>query len=320
MDQEQTAGSSSKRFCILIFSFPILYTETIQSVRSCVFRKTTRRVSSNFTEKELPFTGILSSDAEQNPDFFNRNRVRLRYCDGASFTGDSELKTAKLKFRGQRIWLAALEMPGGLAAIIHCDELHGLFPSTTRVKCLSDAGLFLDADVSGGRTLRDLYGGFVGLQGVLKNLPRICTNHLDPTSCFFPQNLIASVRTPLFILNAVYDTWQIQSSITSPSAGFRNHMVNAIRNFARSRHNGLFINSCFSHSQTERQDTWAIAEAVGDWYFERVGVRAIDCAYPCDKTCMPPSGFRMSLLLSVPDSSFQPLNSEHAIYSPSTAQ
>lgn len=33
---------------------------------------------------------------------------------------------------------------GGLATIIHCDEFRGLFPWTAKVKCLSDAGLFLD--------------------------------------------------------------------------------------------------------------------------------------------------------------------------------
>jgi hypothetical protein len=33
---------------------------------------------------------------------------------------------------------------GGLASILHCDEFRDLFPRTTRVKCLSDAGLFLD--------------------------------------------------------------------------------------------------------------------------------------------------------------------------------
>jgi len=29
--------------------------------------------------------------------------------------------------------------------------------------------------------------------------------------CYFPQHLIASVRTPLFLLNAAYDTWQVSS-------------------------------------------------------------------------------------------------------------
>ena len=33
-------------------------------------------------------------------------------------------------------------------------------------------------------------------------------------------------------------------------------MLNAIRDFSRSSKNGLFINSCFAHCQSERQDTW----------------------------------------------------------------
>ncbi|KAI4301643.1 hypothetical protein L6164_034901 [Bauhinia variegata] len=309
-------------------------------IKSCVFRKTTRRGSSNFMEKQIPFTGILSNDARQNPDFFNWNRVKIRYCDGASFTGDTENKAQRLQFRGQRIWLAAMEdlmskgmshakqallsgcSAGGLATIIHCDEFRGLFPRTTRVKCLSDAGLFLDAaDVSGGHTLRNIYSGVVGLQEVQKNLPRTCLSHHDPTSCFFPQNLIASVRTPLFILNAAYDSWQVQNSLAPPSAdphgnwhdcrlnhakctasqihflqGFRDQMLHAVTAFSRWSQNGLFINSCFSHCQSERPDTWyshdspvkrnkPIAVAVGDWYFDRAGVKDIDCPYPCDKTC-----------------------------------
>ncbi|TYJ01147.1 hypothetical protein E1A91_A13G134300v1 [Gossypium mustelinum] len=292
------------------------------NVRTCVYRKKTRRGSSTYMEKQIPFTGILSDKADQNPDFFNWNRVKVRYCDGASFTGDTENKAAKLQFRGQRIWLAATEdlmsrgmrnakqallsgcSAGGLASILHCDEFRNMFPRTSKVKCLSDAGLFLDAvDVSGGRTLRSLYNGVVGLQ------------------CFFPQNLISNIRTPLFILNAAYDSWQIQSSIAPPSAdphgywhecrlnhakcsasqmrflqGFRIEMLNVIKGFSQSRENGLFINSCFAHCQTERQNTWfaanspeirnkAIAIAVGDWYFDRAGVKVIDCPYPCDKSC-----------------------------------
>uniref|UniRef100_A0A5B7AC58 Pectin acetylesterase n=1 Tax=Davidia involucrata TaxID=16924 RepID=A0A5B7AC58_DAVIN len=286
------------------------------------------------------FTGILSNKAEENPDFFNWNRVKVRYCDGASFAGEGEDKAAQLEFRGQRIWWAAMEdlmskgmhyanqallsgcSAGGLASILHCDEFRDLFPRSTKVKCLSDAGLFLDAvDVAGGRTLRNFFGGVVSLQGVQNNLPRTCTSHLDPTSCFFPQNLIANVKTPLFILNVAYDLWQVMASLAPPSAdphgywhgcklnhahcsasqiqflqGFRNHMLNVIKHFSMSQQNGLFINSCFAHCQTERQDTWfaddspligskGIALAVGDWYFDRARIKAIDCAYPCDKTC-----------------------------------
>ncbi|XP_015088906.1 pectin acetylesterase 3-like isoform X1 [Solanum pennellii] len=313
------------------------------TVRNCVFRKTTRRGSSKFMEKQIQFTGILSNKAEENPDFFNWNRVKVRYCDGASFTGDSEnkvCKDAQLQFRGQRIWEAAMAelmskgmqnaqqallsgcSAGGLASILHCDEFRTLFPSSTKVKCLSDAGLFMDAtDVSGGHALRDVFKGVVSVQGLQKMLPSNCTNKLDPTSCFFPQNLIGNIKTPLFLLNAAYDFWQIQSSLAPPVADphglwhdckrdykkcsasqiqflqdFRNDMLNAIKGFGALTQSGLFINSCFAHCQSERQDTWfaddsplidnkTIALAVGDWYFDREGMKAIDCAYPCDKTC-----------------------------------
>ncbi|CAH8386977.1 unnamed protein product [Eruca vesicaria subsp. sativa] len=309
--------------------------------RSCIFRKTTRRGSSNHMEKVLPFTGILSNKANENPDFYNWNRVKLRYCDGASFTGDSEDQSSQLYYRGQRIWQVAMEelmskgmqkadqallsgcSAGGLASILHCDKFKQLLPgSTTRVKCLSDAGMFMDAvDVSGGHSLRNMFQGVVTVQNLQKKLSTTCTNHLDPTSCFFPQNLVSEIKTPMFLLNAAYDAWQVQESLAPPSADrtgswkactsdhshcnssqiqffqdFRNQMVNAVKSFSASTHNGLFINSCFAHCQSERQDTWfapdsprlygkTVAESVGDWYFDRKTVKAIDCPYPCDKTC-----------------------------------
>lgn len=310
------------------------------TIRTCVFRKKTPHGSSTHMEKLIPFTGILSNRAEENPDFYNWNRVKLRYCDGASFSGDSQNEAKTLYFRGQRIWLAAMKdlmskgmhyanqallsgcSAGGLAAILHCDEFRELFPRTTRVKCLSDAGLFLDViDVSGGRTLRHMFGGVVRLQQVGKMLPQACTSRLNPTLCFFPQHLIPLTKTPLFLLNAAYDSWQILASLASDSADphgywqkcrlnyaycsssqiqflqdFRKQMLNAVGGFSGSKRNGLFINSCFAHCQTERQDTWfahnsprignkGIAQSVGDWYFDRAEVKGIDCPYPCDKTC-----------------------------------
>lgn len=39
------------------------------NIRTCVYRKTTRRGSSNYMEKQIPFTGILSNKAEENPGF-----------------------------------------------------------------------------------------------------------------------------------------------------------------------------------------------------------------------------------------------------------
>ncbi|XP_072996648.1 pectin acetylesterase 12-like [Typha latifolia] len=309
-------------------------------IRSCVFRKTTRRGSSNYMEKQIAFTGILSDKAEENPDFYSWNRVKVRYCDGASFAGEGYDEASGLYFRGQRIWSAAMEdlmskgmssakqallsgcSAGGLASIIHCDEFQALFPGNTEVKCLADAGLFLDAvDVAGGHTLRSFYEGVVNLQGAVKNLPEACTARMDATSCFFPENLVDNIQTPTFLLNTAYDVWQLHESLATGNAdphgfwkecksnylrcnstqiqllqGFRSQMINVVKAFSKSKENGLFINSCFAHCQSERQDTWyqddsptisnkKIAVSIGDWYFDRAEVKEIDCPYPCDNSC-----------------------------------
>ncbi|KAF3494213.1 hypothetical protein DY000_02056868 [Brassica cretica] len=308
---------------------------------SCVFRKTTRRGSSKFMEKALNFTGILSNKPQENPDFFNWNRIKLRYCDGASFSGDSQDEDSQIFYRGKRIWQAAMEefmslgmqkaeqallsgcSAGGLASILHCDDFRERLPLSTKVKCLSDAGMFLDAvDVSGGHSLRNMFQGVVTVQNLQKDLSSACTNHLDPTSCFFPQNLVSDIKTPMFLLNAAYDSWQVRQSLAPSPADprgvwkhcksdisrcnssqlqflqeFRKEMVLALNSFSASPQNGLFINSCFTHCQSEIQDTWfaqdspklngkRVAESVGDWYFDRANnVKDIDCPYPCDKTC-----------------------------------
>ncbi|URD82009.1 Pectinacetylesterase [Musa troglodytarum] len=78
--------------------------------------------------------------------------------------------------------------------------------------------------------------------------------------------------------------------------GFRNEMLKALESFEGSQNGGMFINSCFTHCQSEVQEAWfgsdsprlhnkTIAEAVGDWYFDRGTAKEVDCPYPCDSTC-----------------------------------
>ncbi|XP_044947191.1 pectin acetylesterase 10-like [Hordeum vulgare subsp. vulgare] len=49
----------------------------------CTQRKETNLGSSDHMETRAEFVGILSNDALQNPDFYNWNKVKVRYCDGA---------------------------------------------------------------------------------------------------------------------------------------------------------------------------------------------------------------------------------------------
>ncbi|KAG7952324.1 hypothetical protein I3843_12G053000 [Carya illinoinensis] len=81
------------------------------NITTCLSRKNTRLGSSKQMAKEIAFSGIMSKYRMFNPDFYNWNRIKVRYCDGSSFTGDVEAvnPATNLHFRGARVWLAVIE-------------------------------------------------------------------------------------------------------------------------------------------------------------------------------------------------------------------
>ncbi|XP_027918312.1 pectin acetylesterase 8-like [Vigna unguiculata] len=308
----------------------------------CLGRKDTRLGSSNQMVEDLYFSGILGNDRGYNPDFYNWNRVKIRYCDGSSFTGDVEEvdPTNNLYFRGARIFSVVMEdllakgmdkaenailsgcSAGGLTTILHCDNFKALLPSGATVKCVPDAGFFINVeDISGTRFIEDYYSKVVSTHGSTKNLPSSCTSKLSPGLCFFPQYVVSHISTPIFIVNSAYDSWQIRNILAPGAAdpsdswhsckldlskcshdqlsivqGFKKEFEKAVSVVGDSPSRGMFIDSCFDHCQTESQETWfksdsphlantSIAKAVGDWFYGRGPFNEVDCNYPCNPTC-----------------------------------
>ncbi|KAJ7943970.1 Pectin acetylesterase [Quillaja saponaria] len=312
------------------------------NVTTCLSRISTRLGSSKLMVKQVAFSGMLSNKQKFNPDFYNWNRIKVRYCDGASFTGDVEAvnPATNLHFRGAKVWLAVIEdllakgmrsaenailsgcSAGGLASILHCDRFRALVPKGAKVKCLADAGYFINAkDVSGANHIETFYSQVVATHDSAKNLPPSCTSKMSPGLCFFPEYVAQQIQTPIFFVNAAYDSWQIKNILApgvadphgtwhsckldiekcSPSQlttmqDFRLQFLRALNVADISSPKGMFIDSCYAHCQTETQETWlrsdspvlaktTIAKAVGDWYFDRAPFQKIDCPYPCNPTC-----------------------------------
>ncbi|MFS7923262.1 putative pectinacetylesterase/NOTUM [Helianthus anomalus] len=161
------------------------------NVTNCLARRDTRLGSSKQMLTTETFSGMFHNKTKYNPDFYNWNRIKVRYCDGASFTGDVEevdpvshrkekkclsdpfiytahlisfiFQKTNLYFRGARIFRAVIEdllakgmknatnamlagcSAGGLTTILQCDNFRSLLPANTTVKCLSDAGFFINA-------------------------------------------------------------------------------------------------------------------------------------------------------------------------------
>lgn len=304
------------------------------TTQSCLGRINTQPdIASTVNATSTYFDGILSLKQSGNPDFYNWNKVFIRYCDGSSFVGDVEEvdPETNLHYRGSRIFGAVVNellakkglnnsqnvilagnSAGGLATILNCDRFRALVPNAARLKCLSDSGFFLRAKDLPNADQRELgFANVVELHGVAKFLPESCTSRMHPSLCFFPENLVGDVQTPLFLLNSAFDRFQISFNL-KPYAGdepgwtnctnletctpsqsqvikdFRNTFIKTLKDSSGDRPStGMFINSCYIHDYLWATTRWnaqgsprlenkTIAQVVGDWYFDRSIVKLID--------------------------------------------
>ncbi|KAG6402612.1 hypothetical protein SASPL_134812 [Salvia splendens] len=173
---------------------------------------------------------LLHSAVPKGADFYNWHKVFVHYCDGSLFMSDVDQvdPTNNLTFRGGRIYNVVMEellgkgmrnahnailsgsSAGGLSTILHCDRFRALFPNTTRVKCISDSGFFIRGEGELAKQSESHFAQVIEANGLRPLLPRSCTSKRDPNLCLFAEYLVEDVATPLFILEAAFDSYQIE--------------------------------------------------------------------------------------------------------------
>ncbi|KFK38328.1 hypothetical protein AALP_AA3G100000 [Arabis alpina] len=269
------------------------------SIASCSSRAMTKLGSSNYFEHEVAFQGVLSNDPSQNPEFYNWNRVKIRYCDGASFAGrpEAEFKNeTRLFFRGQLIWEAIIDellsmgmsdakqailtgcSAGGLATLIHCDYFRDHLPKKATVKCVSDGGYFLNVpDVLGNPTMRSFYHDVVSLQGVDKSLDQKSVTKTDLSKRMFPHEFLKNIRTSVFLVNAAYDFWQIEHVLVPASA-------DPDKTWAKCR---LNIKECdVAQMKVLHGFRSSLMDGIGEFHQNKVGGMFIDSCFSHCQTSM----------------------------------
>ncbi|CAH9072572.1 unnamed protein product [Cuscuta epithymum] len=250
---------------------------------SCIKRAETDIGSSFRMSDHYPFNGIFS-DKKNDTYFYNWNRVIVRYCDGASFSGDVDQPDpeTKLFYRGARIYKAVINelmakgmkdaqnvilaggSAGGIGAMIHCDHFRSLFHPSVNVKCYADSSFFLKLkDPKHAKYFKTVFGTVVELQQVAKALPAECISKRSAASCFFPKHLVKYIKTPIYFLNSAFDSYQIRTTFSerlheriekhtvTPSdmkllRSFRQQLINALP--TPSATNGYVVTSQFGHS------------------------------------------------------------------------
>ncbi|RAL54483.1 hypothetical protein DM860_001611 [Cuscuta australis] len=217
------------------------------------------------------YNHLLLTKRDENPEFFNWNKVSVTYCDGSSFTGNSDITIKNgttYYFRGARIFKAVMQ------------EL--------LAKGMGSAE-----------------------NGSTPALPKSCTSKFPPAMCFLPQNLQADIQTPIFFLMSAFDTVQINYTLSNEHAvcsknpnctssqlikdmqELRLEFLDVLREQRNNSQKGVLIYSPFSHALLFDYRWYSLApggtketydELFRDWYFDRKRVNMID-TYPCPYNC-----------------------------------
>ena len=241
--------------------------------------------------------GMLSNDCAVNPHFCNATAVHANYCDGASFSSASPdtpvVNGVTLHFAGAHIFnatiarLLALGMgaaqesilkgcsAGGLAVYLHCDLFADMMReagSAARVTCMPDAGYFrYGVNTTAGQPLYTPQEEWVYYaQGVVQMDKGCVAAHAatnDTWQCFFAENNLPYITTPLFVTQDLVDSWQMANVLAlgcnpnaaagAPSAcsaaqladmqAFRQDMLDKFAPLVANPANGGFLSACYQH-------------------------------------------------------------------------
>ena len=262
----------------------------------CYHHIFTWRGSSAYWKQTLRLRGFLNNDPDVNPAFANYSAVFVPYCDGASFSGNRDdpitVKDKKIYFRGHRILNAVLSAliqneqidqaeaiiltgcsAGGLATYLHLDYVQSMFPDI-KVHGLADAGYFIDAaNIHWQMYIREQYQHIFVMQNCSGGVNSDCIRSKKGSErwqCFMAQYTYPYIKTPIFVLNAEYDTWQLENILQvgckAPNcndkqmlkvAYWRTKFLKAILPVIRSTTNGLFTDACLKHCQSLIDRTWS---------------------------------------------------------------
>merc|ERR1719313_2461657 len=225
--------------------------------------------------------GYFSVDPKQNPLMYNWNAVELRYCDGASLSGDKTtpavVGNTTLHFRGRAILDAEIKSllqdrgmdkatdvvvsgcsAGGLATFLHCDHWADAISVATnnkaKVACMPDSGFFLDEDRAPqyGSNMRNVHR-FQESSAAGLNAACVAAHKSDPEKCILAQWASQHIKTPTFPLQSEYDAWQTgnvleRNANAATTNEFGRNLTGLVKSLLLSQpQHGVFLDSCHHH-------------------------------------------------------------------------
>ena len=228
--------------------------------------------------------GVMAFSATTNPDFHTWTMVFAHYCDGSSFSSfrPDPISTAAgpMWFRGKANLDAILDelssahgmnaatelilsggSAGGLAVYYHLDYVADFMRNQApacRVTGFPDAGYFADLQAMGGGGY--LYRGFfqtadstawnTTVSGGSNAACLAAETAAAPWKCLMAEYLTDHIVTPMFVMNAAFDVYQVQNilDVGCVPNNCSTAQISAIEGYRRD-----FLNSSIAHLVTRAQ-------------------------------------------------------------------
>lgn len=208
------------------------------TVESCYQRSSTTLGSSKSYSQtaDLASWGMLSGEPSVNSLYYDWTKIYIKYCTGTGHQGTKsspvKYKGIDLYFRGQNVTVAILNdvneshglfraseilvggcSAGGLAAYTWANYIFSKAPAA-KVITAPDSGMFLDSMnyVTKQYDYRNSFINFMKISNeeVDPPIPEcVRDNPNEKWRCMFAQYQYPYIRTPLFPVNSLYDSWSI---------------------------------------------------------------------------------------------------------------
>lgn len=242
------AGNDGDKVVIFLEGGGWCFPSNPQFDHSCAYRAEYLPLGSSKdwdTYWKTDWDGFLSGDPEKTK-WADWAVAFVKYCDGGSWLGTREEPfsdgSVDVYFRGHYNLIAVLDSlvatknvstfkqvvlggssAGGMACILKCDYVAEYFANySIPVKCICDAGIFLDIDtVTGaGNVMQTRFHDIANVMESQPGLPRACVEGEIGAErvwqqCVFPQHVLKYLTTPTFVINSLYNfgSWEM---LTAP--------------------------------------------------------------------------------------------------------
>ncbi|XP_029432748.1 palmitoleoyl-protein carboxylesterase notum2-like [Rhinatrema bivittatum] len=253
------------------------------------YKNIRRLMSSSEWPQTKRGTGILSAQLDENPHWWNANAVFVPYCSSDVWSGTLPKSRHEYAFMGSmiiqevirdlvpkgikqaKVVMLAGTSAGGTGVLLNIERVAALLleeleAEAVQVRGLVDSGWFLD--IKPPRQSDCVDSAFCAPTDAIKKglrlwngsgiLPEKCKQQFkrgDEWNCLFGHKLYSSLRTPVFVVQWLYDEEQLR--IENIQLGIQSLMENQwnyVRNLGREMKSSLrdvaavFAPACLSHT------------------------------------------------------------------------